>query len=457
MFLWDEGSSCLTSQGNSKSFHVGKFEVVSCGTLADRYRKASIEGDASSEYSKSGALVFQNIVASTRDLYADAENEGAVFQVCSLFNCLETCQGWGRPEDGVSMYADHAAQGPVSAICCPAATIYRNYFMDEVDCLSEAAEFLDNENERYWKVRNGYCVPHHKGAIATLSRRAASDPTFVMEFLRTLQVGVHWDTEVWTGTHRACQVFCSALPVALYKTTASASDWEVIARVLLEGQFDATLTVASLLAAERGTRVRVYLTPLGAGVLGNRRQWIVSALDRALTNHRKEPLDIYLVHFAEIPHDGFETLERKSVEQAPEEEALKPKRRKAKAVTVAAAELSDTLHEFADELPAAYHFADKGEVCHLTRMFAVYDANGDGYMDLIDFKDMLQHIDPTTFTVDVIDKLIETSDVGETGAVHYSEFLSWVFDEDAVTDTMMEAAKAAASLKTPVHKNKILF
>ena len=44
--------------------------------------------------------------------------------------------------------------------------------------------------------------------------------------VQKVQVGVHWDTEVWTGTHRVCQVFCSALPVAYFKSAATSSDWQ---------------------------------------------------------------------------------------------------------------------------------------------------------------------------------------------------------------------------------------
>merc|ERR1712185_76685 len=111
----------------------------------------------------------------------------------------------------------------------------------------------------------------------------AKDADLAKSAKTKLQVGVHWDTEVWSGTHNVCQVFCSGLPVADFKNAATASEWEGFARAVLEGAFEATLTAALVLAAQRGSRVKVYLTPVGGGVLGNRRRWIVESIDKALT------------------------------------------------------------------------------------------------------------------------------------------------------------------------------
>ena len=49
-------------------------------------------------------------------------------EVASQFNCLEMVGPGTRPEDGVTIYAKDATQGPACALACPAATVFRNYF-----------------------------------------------------------------------------------------------------------------------------------------------------------------------------------------------------------------------------------------------------------------------------------------------------------------------------------------
>merc|ERR1711871_1233350 len=101
----------------------------------------------------------------------------------------------------------------------------------------------------------------------------ANDAEFERNVEEQVQVGIHWSTEVFGGSHNVCQVFCSALPVSIMKRRPVV-DWAGFAGALLEAAFDATLTAATLLAAQRGQRVKVYLTALGGGELGNRQSWI---------------------------------------------------------------------------------------------------------------------------------------------------------------------------------------
>jgi len=70
---------------------------------------------------------------------------------------------------------------------------------------------------------NGYCMPDATGGIARASAQLASDPELVECALGAMRVCVHWDTEVKGGSHRVCQVFCPALPVA-YAESVKSSD-----------------------------------------------------------------------------------------------------------------------------------------------------------------------------------------------------------------------------------------
>lgn len=75
-----------------------------------------------------------------RALHAQAEFEGALFQVASQMNLLEMIGPSRSPEDGVTIYRDDPTQGPACAIAAGAATIYRNYFVPVGDQVGQTAE-----------------------------------------------------------------------------------------------------------------------------------------------------------------------------------------------------------------------------------------------------------------------------------------------------------------------------
>jgi len=439
----------LISKANDKKFHLGSFDVISLEDLQKRSDSASL--DAPDSYMMAGDLTFENIVADTYyELYEDARNEGSVFQVSSLFNCLETVLNIGaRPEDGVSSYGGVPFQGPASACACPAATVFRNYLVNgvgqaeekegkgQVDCLSEVSDLVQNAKEGYWTMKQGYCTPLKTGSILKLSRLISGDKELAEKVVQKVQVGVHWDTEVWTGTHRVCQVFCSALPVAYFKSAATSSDWQGFGRAVLEAAFEATLMAAAVLAMQRGERVKVFLTTVGGGELGNRRNWIADAIEKALTAHRMQPLDIFLVHNADIP-ELYQNLQRGRNQQE------RVSRRTRRTATQHAASLSSTIGQ-----SKARQSLQEAEIasspCNstlqkLSRMFAIYDANGDGVMSTREFEDMLSHANEDFFTLDIIRKLVKCADADDTGFIHYTEFLQFVFKEEGLTPMLLNAA-----------------
>jgi hypothetical protein len=46
----------------------------------------------------------------------------------SQFNALEMVNYNVTPDEGITCYQHDNTQGPICALCCPAATVYRNYF-----------------------------------------------------------------------------------------------------------------------------------------------------------------------------------------------------------------------------------------------------------------------------------------------------------------------------------------
>merc|ERR1719235_12384 len=188
----------------------------------------------------------------------------------------------------------------------------------------------------------------------------------------------------------------------------AANDWEGFASTLLEAAYDATLTVAKLLAAQRGKRVKVFLTALGGGELGNRQKWIFEALNRALHSHEKEPLDVTLVHYSEVPaqyamlEDGREQGDGLEGAQLCHTKQVKKLR--------ASCEVSST--------KARESFGCGDVLCDA---FAHFDTNGDGIIDKVEMMRILQQADPDFFTEHVVNLLFREADCDGDGVIHYSE------------------------------------
>ena len=129
LFVFDEEKKTLFSKGNSTYFDVGPFEVLSVSQLNEkRARLASFKADISD--AGVDGLTFENVIGDVRTLIRDPRNNGSVFQVASQFNCLEMVGPKVTPEAGVTIYSKDPTQGPACAIACPAATVFRNYFVN---------------------------------------------------------------------------------------------------------------------------------------------------------------------------------------------------------------------------------------------------------------------------------------------------------------------------------------
>lgn len=267
------------------------------------------------------------------------ENAGSVFQVASQFNCLEMSHPGVTPQDGVTNYIYDRTQGPACSLMCPAATVFRNYFVNgegqaegkQLDLLSDVAHQLDNARHGYWKMKNGYCLPTRPDAIGDLHARFTQEKERGVDLCESLKnhirVGVQWDTEIavqtksvkspdggWINealpTHRLCQVFCSGLPLSYSKYKNTNDEWKPFALTVLRGVFEATIAVGAILAKRQNKRIKIYLTQVGAGVFGNEPAWVSEAIERSLEIYRDAPLDVILVHFGTLMSKPYANLEK---------------------------------------------------------------------------------------------------------------------------------------------------
>ena len=353
----------------SRQFHIGKFETPSVQALRnvlsalsspsnDTNDSCDATNATNSDRIKNDArgLSFEHIVGDVGKLHRHSDNNGAVVQVASQFNCLEMISPRHTPNDGITIYANDQTQGPICALACPAGTLYRNYFIGEngndthtgqgglksnqIDNLEDIDKYLHNtpppisEDElatindditnihqptrknKYWKMENGYALPSRGTSIRELGERIEEGGSELKQNITSLlRVGVHWSTEVWNANqnnnkddHRVTQVFSSALPIGYDNTLSTIQDWEPFARLVLNGTYEATLLIASILARQKGERIKVFLTKVGGGVFGNPSEWIESSIRTAIDKFEKEPIDIYLVHYGSIEESFLDSL-----------------------------------------------------------------------------------------------------------------------------------------------------
>ena len=340
----DDGDVTLTAVGgNNKTYHVGAFEDPSVEELRSRVRELQAASPADA-----GGLTFANIAGDARSLILDPENAGAVFQVASQFNCLEMVGPGTTPESGITQYVHDKTQGPVCAMACPAATVFRNYFWAErgqaggserqLDTARGLGEVVGNAKKNYWRMQNGYMIPARDGAMAELGARLAAEDGLAAAAHAAVRVGVHWSTQTATtktwkrraeadgggwaegderAPHRVAQVFCSAVPVA-YTRSTSASAWAPVAKLVLDAAFEATLLAAAVLALQQQRRVPVYLSCVGGGAFGNATLWIVAAIEKACQACAALPIDVRLVHYMHKGDKEFLELERRLKKRAAE-------------------------------------------------------------------------------------------------------------------------------------------
>ena len=300
----------LRSLANGRTFAIGTFSTPSLASLRARTHGMM-----------PGRLqVTHEAIGDVLELHARPENRGALFQVASQLNCLEFAGPSALPEHGVTGYATDPTQGPACSLAAAAATVYRNYFAPvrgisgqthdrQIDTLEDLAEALGRAGA-FWDVRNGYTWSDE----ARLGRlREAIERRDREALLGRVQIGLHTDVGVTFARRfvepsepsRVTQAFCSAISCGY--TTVGLACWEPLATLVLDAAYEATLRAAVLDRTQAGAPPRdasvprrVWLTFLGGGAFGNRKEWIAGAIGRALARLDGVALDVRIGHYRAI-------------------------------------------------------------------------------------------------------------------------------------------------------------
>ena len=162
--------------------------------------------------------------------------------------------------------------------------------------MKDIGSALNNRENAYWEMTNGYALLTPRGVLELQQTLRVMSQTEKDELRSLLRIGVHADTEVTLNDagQKVTQIYCSALPVAY--GTGPAESWREFATLVLEAAYEATLYAAAENASRTGN-TRVFLTMLGGGAFGNRREWIIDAILRAVRLFHQSELEIYLVSY----------------------------------------------------------------------------------------------------------------------------------------------------------------
>ncbi len=286
----------MISKVNGKRYEIGKLQIVSPEELKTEVKPLKFYGSR---------IKVSAIVGDVQELHKMPGNKGALFQVASQFNLLEMTGPEITPEAGVGIYEYDHTQGPACAIACGAGTIYRNYFVDvngqlgqsaenQIDCLSRFGKALGNDVHNFWRMSNGYVLSTEENLVK-MNKVLDSLTEEEYELLKgKVEVGIQWNTEVTVSEDKniVSQIYCSALPVSY--SDVEANLWEKFARLILEATYEATF-YAALKNYERNGNSKLFLTLVGGGAFGNKKEWIYDAIGSAVEKFSTVPLDVKIV------------------------------------------------------------------------------------------------------------------------------------------------------------------
>ena len=87
-----------------------------------------------------------------------------------------------------------------------------------------------------------------------------------LKFHNKLRVGVQWDTETKRKnttsdeeSHRVCQVYSSAVPIAYDRIAAPDNDWSILCPLVLNATYEATFAVGVIKVLATNSKAKVVL------------------------------------------------------------------------------------------------------------------------------------------------------------------------------------------------------
>ncbi len=232
----------------------------------------------------------------------------AVFQVASQLNCLEFCNSNITPSNGITEYIYDYTQGPACSLACAIGTFYRNYSQidNQINNLCELEKHLPG----LWNVHNGYIFSDTK-RIKELNFILSKINSYDA-FIDSIRIGLHKNNLVTFKDRdfipiikdniKVTQCFCAAINCGYSRLSADL--WEKLAQIVLDANYEATIWASAINTIHNNSN-HLFLTFLGGGVFGNKREWIAKSIKRAIRVAKENNLDINIkiCHLREINED----------------------------------------------------------------------------------------------------------------------------------------------------------
>lgn len=303
-------------------------------------------------------ITYREIHADVKNLHANPELAGSLFQVASQFNSLEMATPQHTPEMGITIYEHDRTQGPVCAMACPTGTLYRNYFImhnerdkprmpqtetNQINTLETIIDKFQKSDLEYkvdFVVKNGYILPATiedsnklnemigwPGAIEGM----ANDVNYVIQ--EDVPVLLN-PTKPDPVPHKVSQIYCSGFPLAYsistekndgllgpaeqatIKTSGGVEWYAYMNRTLIKmittAMYTATLSHAVNMTKTQGKRVKVFLTLVGTGVFGADEKFVKGIMKDVIRKYSHFPIDLYLVKFK--PNQKFQEVKPISID-----------------------------------------------------------------------------------------------------------------------------------------------
>lgn len=312
-FDYDPNNGVLSLRSSVERWNAGTFELVSLGDLRVRAR-ATLRN-------LQGHNTVRLLTQDPAILHGDPDYAGAIFQATAEHNCLQLrpAHGLAWPatlETGVASYVWDKSQGASCAIACAPGAVVRAYFAldggkpqtneDQINTLEPLIAFLtaqaSDSTRPLVRVKNGYVDLSDSNSaelgriINGLSekRRETAKGLLRVGWQKNTAVTCTkkrvWSDEPWYKGpgHLVHQVYASPLYVL-----HSEREWEPLARLVLEAAYEATMLVAVLVGAEKGTRQTVVLTALGREA-GSVTDWVADSVVSALAKFEGADLDVVI-------------------------------------------------------------------------------------------------------------------------------------------------------------------
>jgi hypothetical protein len=282
-FTYSAKTRRITSLDNGKSFAVGSFNtptVFELETLAAR-------GIARlGTYVRSTLSVVYGDVA---DLQKMPENNGAVFQVQSQFNCLQLAGSDSRPEDGVTEYAQSNEQGARASVSAGAAALFRNYFYAwKVDGdIGQSSDRMIDNLVSIRQLLQSDLFSSEAGFTFATAKQMKDVNEMLDEFPegrvgQRLRLGVHSNVQVGNDREQLItQVLASACTWSERYDEATYKDWQRFGQTIAQSAYVGTLAMGVVNHCNNPNRVgstKVILT-----VLPGPEAWVADAIWMALS------------------------------------------------------------------------------------------------------------------------------------------------------------------------------